>query len=328
MRLVAGLLISFALATPACAQPRQPQRFGVNLSGCTFTDTTVLCPSYADIDRYLALGFNLVRLPVKDVHLVDPAHRKRIAAVVRYIQNKGVPVILDRHDYKRHSAAEALAFWKPVLADFSSETLIELANEPVKNYPPGTNVWMVSAQDTKETVALFRANRITNPLLFGWPGYNAIFRADKGERRISPAASILTAIDRVGGIKDPLGRTFLSGHRYLDKGSSGTSAECSEPPSSDGGVAAFAAALRKRGMKAYITEFAFGSFRGVPVSCKRPGANMMRAIRANSDVILGTTAWGGGRAWKNSYIFKIEPPKGARSADGGTAYIESLAGRR
>jgi hypothetical protein len=300
----------------------------VNLSGCTFTDTTALCPNQADIDRYLSLGFNLVRLPVKDVHLVNPAHRKRIAAIVRYIQNKGVPVILDRHDYKRHAAAEALAFWKPVLVDFSSETMIELANEPVKGYPPGSNVWMVSARDTKETVALFRASRITNPILFGWPGYNAIFRADKGEWRLKPAASILTAIDRVGGIKDPLNRTYLSGHRYLDRGSSGTRAECTASPHSDGGVTAFAAALRKRGMKAYITEFAFGSYRGVPASCQGPGANMMKAMRANSDVIVGATAWGGGRAWKDDYIFKIEPPKKTRFGAPGAAYTATLAGRR
>lgn len=308
--------------------PGDPPLFGVNLAGCTFTKDIALCPTKADVDRYLGLGFGLIRLPLADHHLLDTGYRKQIAELVRHIQARGGRVILDRHDFKRHSAADALAFWEPVLKSFSPDTMIELANEPVKGYPRGSNPWMISAKDTRDTVMLFRSRGITNPILFGWPGYSAIFRADKNEWRPMSAASILTAIDRVGGIKDPLNRTFLSGHRYLDRGGSGTSGRCAVHPESDGGIAAFAEALRRRGLKAYITEYAFGSYRGIESSCRRAGINMIRAMRANSDVIRGAAAWGGGRAWRDSYIYKIEAPGSAAIPDNGKEYIAIIAGKR
>lgn len=319
-----GLLL--VISAPVAAQ-QTAQRFGVNLSGCEFTNNTALCPNEADIDWYVGQGFSLIRIPVKDVHLSDQAMRKRLSAVVRYTQAKGAQVILDRHDYKRHSAADALAFWKPVLADFSRDTMIELANEPVKGYPEGSNNWMVSAQDTKETVLLFRRNGISNPILAGWPGWSAIFRADKGEKATKAAESYLTAVDRIGGIRDPLNRFYLSGHRYLDKGGSGTSRQCSaKAGTGDGGIAKWAAAMRKRGLKGFLTEFAFGSHRGVPASCAAVAKAMMASIRANGDVIRGTAAWGGGRAWSESYVFKLEPKKGTRAAAPTSDYARLLRG--
>lgn len=328
IRFVLALL---ALLTHALvgAQPRgaggPAQRFGVNLSGCEFANDPSLCPNEADIDWYVGQGFSLIRIPLKDVHLADRHMRTRVTAIVRYAQAKGAQVILDRHDYKRHSAADALTFWKPVLGDFSPATMIELANEPIKGYPEGSNKWMVSAQDTKETVLLFRKNGITNPILAGWPGWSAIFRADKGERATKPAESYLTAVDRVGGIRDPLGKFYLSGHRYLNKGASGTATACTA--TGDASVTQWAAAMRKRGLKGYLTEFAFGSHRGVPASCVAVGKALMASVRANSDVILGTTVWGGGRAWGESYIFKVEPKKGTRALAPESAYTASLMGR-
>jgi hypothetical protein len=299
-------------------------RFGVNLSGCEFAASTALCPTTADIDTYIAKGFSLIRLPVQDQHLRG-ANLPKIAAIATYAQSKGAQVILDRHDYTRHSAADAWAFWRSVVPSFSSDTLIELANEPVKGYPTGSNAWMVSAQDTKETVALFRANGITNPILYGSPGYSSTFRFVKFKGAKFPAEGMGDAIDRVGGIHDPLGKAYFSGHLYLDNGSSGTSPTCTA--TGDAGIGAWAAGLRKRGIKGYLTEFAFGRHSGIPASCAAVGDAMMTAIKANSDVILGTTAWGGGRAWPENYTFKVESAKGTFKTAVDSPYVAKLTGR-
>lgn len=307
-----------ALAMTAAPATGQEQRFGINLAGCEFGAGVALCPNKADVDWYAKAGFTLIRIPLKDNQFTAP----EIVAVTRYAQAKGLEVILDRHDYKYHAPADAIAFWAKVLPLYSSDTLIELANEPVKGYPAG-NVWDSAAKALNPTVQGIRALGYRHRILVGWPGYSAIFRADKNEAARKGSDSFLTALDRVGGLQDPLNRTFLSGHRYFDKNSSGTSATCAPYTSVD----AFAAAARKRGLKAYLTEFAWGSYRGVPASCAPVGKAFMAAVKANSDVIVGTTAWGGGRAWKEDYLFKVEPKKGTRDAVAVPAYVRQLAGQ-
>jgi hypothetical protein len=321
-----------AVDAQPCASTAPPppvpsaQLFGVNLSGCEFGTTTALCPNRDDIDWYIATGYRLLRIPVKDKHLTDPQMLAAIVDIVRYAQSRGATVILDRHDYTRHSAADAWAFWRPILPSFSAGTMIELANEPVKGYPVGSNPWMVSAQDTRDTVALFRANGVMNPILFGSPGYSATFRFVKSKGLQFPAEGMGEALDRVGGINDPLRKTYFSGHRYLDTGASGIKSAC-KTNSGDGGMGEFAAALRKRGLKAYVTEFAFGSYRGIPASCSVVGPNFIAAIKANSDVISGSTVWGGGRGWAESYAFKVEPKKGTRASVPVPNYVTQTAGR-
>lgn len=315
-----------AAAVEAGAAVTLPQLFGINLSGCEFGATTALCPNRDDIDWYISTGYRLLRIPVLDAHLTDPIKRAVVADIVAYAQSKGATVILDRHDYKRHAADDAWAFWQEPLKSFSVDTLIELANEPVKGYPAGSNPWMVSAQDTRDTVTLFRANGVTNPILFGSPGYNATHRFVKFKGPQFPAEGMGDALDRVGGIIDPLNKTYFSGHRYFDKGGSGTKPDC-HTNSGDAGIGEFAASLRKRGLKAYVTEFAFGSHRGVPASCNVVGPNFMAGIKANSDVIAGSTVWGGGRAWSESYGFKVEPKKGTRAAAQVPGYAKMMAGR-
>jgi len=313
-------------ATPSPAPAATHQLFGANLSGCEFATTVALCPNREDVDWYIATGYRLLRIPVLDTHLTDPAKLAVVAEIVTYAQSKGAKVILDRHDYTRHSAADAWAFWRPILPSFSADTLIELANEPVKGYPAGSNPWMVSAQDTRDTVVLFRANGVTNPILFGSPGYSSTSRFTKFKGARFPAEGMGDALDRVGGINDPLNKTYFSGHRYLDKGGSGFKPGCNTN-SGDGGLGVFADGLRKRGLQAYVTEFGLGNNRGLFTSCNVVGPNFMASIKANSDVIRGTTVWGGGRAWAESYIFKLEPKKGTRASVTVSDYVKMMAGR-
>ncbi|MBB5712963.1 hypothetical protein [Sphingomonas xinjiangensis] len=89
----------------------------------------------------------------------------------------------------------------------------------------------------------------------------------------------------------------------------------------------FAAQLRKRGLKGYVTEAAFGSSYGVDTTCTGIGQNAIADVKANSDVLLGITWWGGGRIWPESYHFKIEPAKATRFTAAIPAYTQQLLGQ-
>ena len=140
---------------------------------------------------------------------------------------------------------------------------------------------------------------------------------------MKPCESVACAIGRDPGPLDPLGLTYINGHRYFDSGSSGTSKACATEAS---GFAPFAAQLRKRGLKAYITESAFGSSYGVHPTCEAVAKEALAALRANSDVLLGITWWDGGRIWPESYAFEIEPPKAQRFTAAVPAYAQRFAG--
>ena len=92
---------------------------GVNLAGGEFgklpgtygTDYTY--PAPADIDYYVELGFNLIRVPFRWErlqptleHLSLPATRQLLTAVVDYAAGKGLHVVLDTHNYARRRLAD------------------------------------------------------------------------------------------------------------------------------------------------------------------------------------------------------------------------------
>ncbi len=202
--------------------------------------------------------------------------------------------------------------------------LLDLVNEPKGfNDPVLTNDWDQWLRDSNLIIAGLRANGIRHPILLEYPQWSATFRFDKGEGPKKACESAGCAIDRGGGLKDPLGLTFINGHRYFDRGSSGTNKECEAKTS---GFVEFAAQLRQRGLKAYITESAFGSHYGVKASCAVVGAEAITALRKNSDVLLGITWWGGGRIWPEGYIFKIDGLKANRYLISASPYLLRLLG--
>jgi len=317
-----------APAAPANHTARVDSLFGANLSGAEASGGDAVRPSLEDWKGYIERhGFKLIRYPFKDDRMT-PARIAELKANVAYARSKGVPVILDNHTYRWDAPAKAIAFWTGFARNFPDDgsVILDLVNEPRGfDDPVLTNDWMQWARDSKIIIAGLRANGIKHPIALEWPQWSATFRFDKKEGAWKACESAGCALDRdTSGPLDPLNRTYLNGHRYFDKGSSGTSKDCDVKTS---GFVEFAEQLRRRGLKAYITESAFASHYGMKPSCAAVGAEALAALRANSDVLLGVTWWGGGRVWPESYIFKIDPPKAARFTAPTSSYVEHLTGR-
>jgi hypothetical protein len=301
--------------------------FGANLSGAEASGGDVLRPTIGDLQGYIDhFGFKLIRYPFIDARMT-PERIVELRTLVDYARSRNVPMILDNHNYKWVSVQEMVEFWTGFARHFPDDgsVMLDLVNEPQGfNDPVITNDWMQWVRDARLIIAGLRANGINHPILLQYPQWSASFRFDKKELASQECASAGCALDRSPGPLDPIGRTFINAHRYFDKGASGTSKICVDKAS---GFVSFAAALRKRGLKAYITESAYGSSYGVDPSCTTVGQEAVEALKANSDVLLGVTWWGGGRIWPEHYHFKIEPLKAQRFMATMPAYTQQLLGR-
>jgi len=314
---------------PPCAGAVKPVEplFGANLSGAEASGSDAIRPSLEDWKGYVERhGFKLIRYPFKDDRMT-PARIAELKVNVAYAGSEGVPVILDNHTYRWDAPPKAIAFWTGFARNFPDDgsVMIDPVNEPRGfDDPVLTNDWDQWLRDSNLIIAGLRANEIRHPIVLEYPQWSASFRFDKKEAPWKACESAACAIDRGGGLKDPLGLTYLNFHRYFDKGSSGTNKECDAKTS---GFLELAEQLRRRGLQGYITEGAGGSHYGVPASCKAVLAEAIAAIRANSDVIKGITWWGGGRIWPESYFFKIDPPKAVRFTAPTSSYTKTIAGK-
>jgi len=318
-------------AAPANHTARVDALFGANLSGAEASGGDAIRPALDDwkgyIERY---GFKLIRYPFKDDRMT-PARIVELKVNVAYARSKGVPVILDNHTYRWDAPAKAIAFWTGFARNFPDDgsVILDLVNEPRGFDDPAlTNDWMQWARDSKTIIAGLRANGIKHPIALEWPQWSATFRFDKKEGAWKACESAGCALDRdTSGPLDPLNRTYLNGHRYWDKGSSGTSQSCDITWGEGSGIDDFAAQLRRRGLKGIITEAAFGAHFGIKDNCKTIGKNAIADMKANADVLYGITWWGGGRIWPESYLFKIDGKKATRYTMPLNPYLMQLTGR-
>lgn len=298
------------------------------LFGADTRDGNVRCPPLNDQRNYIdRSGFKLIRYPFKP----DPMTPERIAelrTLTNYARSKYVPMILDAHTYKWPPPVEMAAFWTSFARNFPDDgsVMSDLVNEPRGfDDPVLINNWDQWLRDSNLVIAGLRANGIKHPILLEYRQWSATYRFVEGERKTAvytpPCESAACLIDRGGGLNDPLRLTYINAHRYFDQSSSGTNAVCSTEVS---GFSTFVEQLRRRGLKAYLTESAFGSSYGVDPSCKVVAKEAIAALRANSDVILGVTWWGRGRIWPENYISKIEPPNAERFSASIPTYIKTL----
>ncbi|WP_107045465.1 cellulase family glycosylhydrolase [Sphingomonas sp. STIS6.2] len=318
-------------AAPANHTARVDPLFGANLSGAEASGGDAIRPALDDwkgyIERY---GFKLIRYPFKDDRMT-PARIAELKVNVAYARSKGVPVILDNHTYRWDAPTKAIAFWTGFARNFPDDgsVILDLVNEPRGfDDPVLTNDWMQWIRDSKIIIAGLRANGIKHPIALEWPQWSATFRFDKKEGAWKACESAGCALDRdTNGPLDPLNRTYLNGHRYWDKGSSGSSQSCDITWGEGSGLDDFAAQLRRRGLKGIITEAAFGAHFGIKDNCKTIGKNAIADMKANADVLYGITWWGGGRVWPESYLFKIDGKKATRYTMPLNPYLMQLTGR-
>lgn len=318
--MLSATLLMTALSMASVNTGSLTGRFGINLSGCEFEATGALCPNASDIDWYMDQGFTVIRVPFR-----GSLPAAKLYPIVDRIVARGGFVILDRHDFTWPRTSDQVTYWTNLIAPYKQNirVVIDVMNEPQGfNDPTLPNGYMQWARDANQIIAGLRANGAGNMILMEWPEYSSGLRADLNEAANTECKSAMCALDRSGGLKDPLGRTMLSPHLYFDTYSTGTVATCGKALTLD----KVRAAAEKRGYRLFLGESAFGSYRGVSGTCAGVATAAVTEIKAHANVWAGVTWWGGGRAWKEDYVFKTEPLKGTRAAAPASAYVRWIAG--
>jgi endoglucanase len=305
---------------------------GVNLSGCEFSLDGALCPTATSVRSYLDKGFRAIRIPFRGAQVGIPAVVARIKAAASAATSQGAYVILDRHDYGTTFDAAQAAWWVSFAKNFpdTKYVMIDTMNEPRTgaSYQPDAKTKKSYASEVNAGIAAFRAAGMKHKLLIEWRGSSGMSRFDKGEAVTKACESPACSFDRAGGLKDPLGLTMVSGHRYFDVDGSGTSGVCDKRmPLLRMFVSNTDYNVQIRGLKVWVGEMAFGSAKRLDPWCKTVGGAIIERMKSMPDVYTGVTWWGGGAGWKESYIYKIEPKKGTFDFANPSPYLQALTQR-
>lgn len=308
---------------------------GVNLSGCEFADNGALCPTPASVNTYLDKGFRAFRIPFRGRQAANPAVVSKIRAATEAATARGAYVILDRHDYAATFSPAEAAWWASFIRNFpdASRVMIDTMNEPRTGASYNRDRSGKSyATEVNAGIAAFRKAGFKHILLIEWRGSSGMGRFSKAELSSRPCESPACSFDRAGGLKDPIGRTMVSGHRYPDLDGSGTAVTCNPRGRSlfDAGVALVSNAdqgAAARGLKIWVGEVAFGNARKFDPVCQIMAQGFLARVRSMPSVYAGVTWWGGGAGWREDYLYKIEPKKGTFAVSSPSPYLLMLTGR-
>lgn len=296
---------------------------GVNIAGGEFGNlpgtygTDYIYPAAADIDYYVELGFNLIRVPFRWERLQPllgapfaARDQALLTAVVDYATSKGLHVVLDTHNYARRRLADdnwtaehligstqvptaAFADYCARLASAFKGTrsvIFGLMNEPWGMEP---EAWLEIAN---EAIAALRREEASQLVLVPGIAYTG-------------AHSWLSARNTVmEAVADPGANFAFEVHQYFDRDSSGTSAVPVGATIGSDRIHAFQGWCRENNFRAFLGEFASGSD-GPSLAAL---SDLCRTLNDSSDVWLGWAAWAGGSWWPDDYIFTLEPSKGGQ----------------
>ncbi len=304
---------------------------GVNLSGCEFITNGVLCPTPAVVNAYLDKGFRVLRIPFRGSQANNPAVVAKIKAAVDTATARDAYVILDRHDYGNTFDPAQASWWMSFIKNFpdAERVLIDTMNEPKtgESYQPDPKTKKSYATEVNAGIDKFRKAGFKHRLLIEWRGWSGMSRFDKREGVNKACESPACSFDRAGGLKDPLGRTLVSGHRYPDSDGSGTHPACVSGSTGTKLVSNTDTAAEARGLKLWVGEFAFGNYAKVSSTCEALGEGFIDRMRSMPKTYVGVSWWGGGPHWKEDYLYKIEPKKGTFATASSSGYLRTLTGR-
>ena len=211
---------------------------GVNLAGGEFgklpgtygTDYTY--PTPADIDYYVELGFNLIRVPFRWERLQPTlgapfaaGDQALLTAVVEYAVTRGLHVVLDTHNYARRRladdgwAADHLIGSKLVptsaFADFCARLAGAFQGTPSVIFGLMNEPWGIEPEDwlviANEAIGALRREGASQLVLVPGVAYTG-------------AHSWISARNTVmSNVVDPANNFAFEVHQYFDPDSSGTS---------------------------------------------------------------------------------------------------------
>ena len=303
---------------------------GVNLSGCEFASNGALCPSPATVDTYIDKGFRVLRIPFRGNQVSDPKVVAKIKAAADAATERGAYVILDKHDYGATFDPVQANWWISFIKNFpdADKIMVDPMNEPNTGAPYQKDSSGKSyATEVNAGIAAFRKAGFKHKLLIEWRGSSGMSRFDKREKASASCSSPACSFDRAGGLKDPLGLTMISGHRYPDGDGSGTSSTCVTGPTATELVSNTDRAAAPRKLKIWVGEFAFGNNNKVSSTCAALGKGLIARMRYMSSTYVGVSWWGGGPHWKDDYLYKIEPKKGTFLRASPSSYLLLITGR-
>ena len=294
-------------------------RAGVNISGGEFGKTPGRIgydygyPNSTEINYYKAQGFKIVRIPFKWERLqpelfgaLSNADRTALKNAVDYAVASDMVVVLDMHDYAARrpspSAATRISVgtkdvpfaaltdaWSKIMADYTNDrgkVWVGLMNEP--NGLPGADWWA----GIQQVVNDLRKQSIKNKMLVpgvSWTGAHSWIKS--GNAAFAEQ------------FRDPLNNFAFEVHQYLDSGSSGTSPNCT--PQSNQRVDAVLSWAERRNVKLFFGEMGAGP----NDVCRTEYTAMLGKLNA-SPATIGWAAWGGGKWWNQTYMFRLAPLDG------------------
>ncbi|WP_379771536.1 glycoside hydrolase family 5 protein [Flaviflagellibacter deserti] len=324
------------LNTPSGAGQLQ----GVNLSGAEFKDikqtSTTATPfgrlnkDYAWPDPLVLKGWQdrgvtVVRLPFR-WERVQPDLRgdvslDHIAKLVEVASRGTTVVILDMHNYGNRWVStpdgvkqaqidgpsglvtrdDYADVWRKIAERFKDYPLVQfdLMNEPHD---------LKSADAATEAEILRRMYQAAIDAIRGAGATNSIHIEPPNWAKSGALVSSFS--DAALSLRDPADNLIFQVHQYVDKGEKGILPDAANGDV-DAGRRKIEAATewaRKHRKILFLGEF------GIPNASSSSGltaaSRMIDHVQGNPDVWLGWTAWGGGKAWREDYVFRLEstPP--------------------
>jgi endoglucanase len=313
---LAGGLVVAGTAAAGCVDGKPLT--GVNMAGAEFNSKTLpgvlnkdyVYPSAEDLNYFASRGATAIRLPFRWERAqralmgeLDATEMSAIAKVVATASQLDLCVILDAHNYATYRGepigsssvpnAAFFDFWIRMGRQFpdTAHVAFGLMNEP-KNLLIAQ--W---AELAGGTVLNLRSARVENLVLVSggrWSGVHEWFKTFSGTSNATAFATL----------SDPLGRTVIEAHQYVDGNYSGTTTECLPASRFDTMFERIAEWARANGQMLLLGEFGTP---GTPACLE--ALDRLLALSSDRNVWRGWTYWAAGRWW-GAYPLSIQPKAG------------------
>lgn len=319
MRWLVGLAASVVMVSTASAVclDDAPLR-GVNLSGAEFNSRELpgtmfrdyTYPSSGDFQYFAEKGANLIRLPVRwervqrelQGELYGP-ELKQIRKAVANARENNQCLLLDLHNYAAYDGAvlgegkltteDFVDVWRRLAEDLDDvdHVALGLMNEPFRM---AIADWADVAQQT--VMALREAGAEHLVVVSGgrWSGVHEWFKERTGSSNAEEFADL----------EDPLERSVLEVHQYLNEGYSGTREDCLAPEHFDGMFENISRWAGENDQQLLLGEFGSPPREECLASLER-----VLALSNDPSIWRGWAYWAAG-AWWGDYFLTVHPDEG------------------
>ncbi len=291
---------------------------GVNLSGAEFNSRRLpgemfgdyTYPSPSDFRYFAEKGANLIRLPVRWERVqrdlqgeLDGPELSQISKAVANARENDQCLLLDLHNYGAYggnvlgegevSAADFVDVWRRLAGDLddTDHVALGLMNEPFRM---DIADWAKVAQEALSALREQGAEHLVVVSGGRWSGVHEWFK----ERTGTSNARAFADLD------DPLDRSVLEVHQYLNEGYSGTREDCLSPGHFDtmfGNISHWA--------REHDKQLLLGEFGSPPREECLASLERVLELTNNPAIWRGWAYWAAG-AWWGDYFLTVHPDDG------------------